>query len=93
MVGIKAEVQGDLFGGYLAYGLALLFAFQVIINLGVSTGALPTKGLALPMISYGGSSLIINCISFGLLIRVDIERRAAQRLAKKNEKASRRLHI
>ena len=89
VIGMKSEVQGNLFGGYLAYGLALLFGFQVIINLGVSTGALPTKGLALPMISYGGSSLIVNCIAFGLLIRVDIERRALDALNKLNKHAPR----
>ena len=64
-----------LFCAYLAYGITLLFASQVLINLGVNTGVLPTKGLALPMISYGGSSLLVNCLAFGILLRIDFERR------------------
>ncbi len=76
-VGTRAEAKGMLFCAYLAYGITLLFASQVLINLGVNTGALPTKGLALPMISYGGSSLLINCLAFGILLRIDYERRQA----------------
>ena len=76
-VGTRAEAKGMLFCAYLAYGITLLFASQVLINLGVNTGALPTKGLALPMISYGGSSLLINCLAFGILLRIDFERRQA----------------
>ena len=76
-VGTRAEAKGMLFCAYLAYGITLLFASQVLINLGVNTGTLPTKGLALPMISYGGSSLLINCLAFGILLRIDYERRHA----------------
>lgn len=74
-IGHKAEQSGLLFHGYLAYGLSLLFIMQVFINLGVNTGLLPTKGLALPFISYGGSNLIVNCLTVGMLLRVDYERR------------------
>ena len=74
-VGTRAEAKGMLFCAYLAYGITLLFASQVLINLGVNTGVLPTKGLALPMISYGGSSLLVNCLAFGILLRIDFERR------------------
>ena len=76
-VGTRAEAKGMLFCAYLAYGITLLFASQALINLGVNTGTLPTKGLALPMISYGGSSLLINCLAFGILLRIDYERRQA----------------
>ena len=56
-----------------AYGGALLIALQVFINVGVNTGLLPTKGLTLPLMSYGGSSLIICCMSIGLLLRIHYE--------------------
>ena len=74
----RAEVKGLKFHAFLAYGLSLLFSSQCLINLGVSSGLLPTKGLALPLISYGGSSLIVNCMAFGILLRIDYERRLAK---------------
>ncbi|OED40141.1 cell division protein FtsW [Endozoicomonas sp. (ex Bugula neritina AB1)] len=77
-VAFRAEAKGLRFHSFLAYGLALLFASQCLINLGVSSGLLPTKGLALPLISYGGSSLIVNCMAFGILLRIDYERRLAK---------------
>ena len=61
------------FIGYLCYGIGLLFALQFMINVGVCTGALPTKGLTLPFISYGGNSLIVCCALVGLVLRGDIE--------------------
>ena len=73
----RAEGKKLMFHAFVAYGLALLFACQSLINLGVSSGLLPTKGLALPLISYGGSSLLMNCIAFGILLRIDYERRLA----------------
>jgi len=54
----------------LALGLALTFAFSVFINVGVTLGLLPTKGLTLPFLSYGGSSLIMNCLLFGILLNL-----------------------
>ncbi|WP_330924594.1 putative lipid II flippase FtsW [Candidatus Sororendozoicomonas aggregata] len=75
LIGYRAEGLGLLFHGFVAYGLSLLFISQALINIGVNTGLLPTKGLALPLISYGGSSLLINCLAFGLLLRIDYERR------------------
>ena len=59
----------------LAYGIALLFCGQFMINIGVNTGLMPTKGLTLPFLSYGGSSLVICCFTVGLLLRVDYESR------------------
>lgn len=76
-LGARSEAKGLLFHGFVAYGIALLFASQALINIGVNTGLLPTKGLALPLISYGGSSLIVNCLAFGILLRIDFERRKA----------------
>lgn len=63
------------FAAYLAYGIGLWFALQALINMGVNMGVLPTKGLTLPLISYGGSSLVMMCLSLGVLLRVDMETR------------------
>ena len=72
-IGRRALGQGDLFTGYAAYGIGLLFAAQALINIGVNTGLLPTKGLTLPFISYGGASLVVSCVMMGLLVRADYE--------------------
>ncbi|WP_067514672.1 putative lipid II flippase FtsW [Endozoicomonas ascidiicola] len=82
-IGSRAESKGLLFHAYVAYGIALLFASQAFINIGVNTGLLPTKGLALPLISYGGSSMIVNCMAFGILFRIDHERRLAKAVEEK----------
>lgn len=82
-LGSRAEDKGMLFHGFVAYGIALLFTSQALINIGVNTGLLPTKGLALPMISYGGSSLIVNCMAFGILLRIDFERRLTKAIKAK----------
>ncbi|EKE00667.1 MAG: Cell division protein FtsW [uncultured bacterium] len=58
------------FASYLAYGLGLLLGLQVVINVGVNLGLLPTKGLTLPFMSYGGSSMLFNCIIIAILLRV-----------------------
>jgi cell division protein FtsW len=70
-----ADKQGMRFAALLAYGVVLLIGTAAAVNMGVVMGVLPTKGLALPFISYGGSSLLVNCIAFGLLMRVDFETR------------------
>jgi len=76
-VGLAAEARGMLFHAYLAYGLAIMWCGQILINVGVNIGLLPTKGLTLPFLSYGGSSLVVCCICLGLLLRIDWERRQA----------------
>src|SRR5439155_25671749 len=63
-VGVRAP---DAFGAYLALGITVLIATQTLVNLGVVTGSLPTKGLPLPFISFGGSSLLITMLSAGVL--------------------------
>ena len=74
-VGYEAMLKENLFSAYLVYGIVLLLGGQVFINIGVNTGILPTKGLALPFISYGGSNLMFCSVAVGLLLRVDVEQR------------------
>jgi cell division protein FtsW len=69
----KAMLMGKLEDAYLAYGIVFLLLMQIVINIAVCTGLFPTKGLTLPFISYGGSSLIMVFIMFGLLLRIDAE--------------------
>ncbi|HET8706612.1 MAG TPA: putative lipid II flippase FtsW [Pseudomonadales bacterium] len=72
-IGRNAERFGYFFSAYLAYGLGLLVGIQAMINMGVNNGLLPTKGLTLPLVSYGGSSLIVSGILVGILLRIDKE--------------------
>lgn len=65
----------NLFPAFASFGVAALFAIQVFINLGVAAGLLPTKGLTLPFISYGGSSLLISSVLIAFVLRVDWEQR------------------
>lgn len=70
----RAEKADMPFGACFAYGITLLIGLQAGINMAVSTGLLPTKGLTLPLVSYGGSSLMISCVCIGILARVEMER-------------------
>ncbi|MFZ5580702.1 MAG: putative lipid II flippase FtsW [Pseudomonadota bacterium] len=65
-----AERNGLLFGAYMAYGISTWIGLQAFINMGVNMGLLPTKGLTLPFMSYGGSSLVMMCVATALLLRV-----------------------
>ncbi len=69
-IGRLAITRHNRFAGYVCYGFALIFAGQAFVNIGVSSGLLPTKGLTLPFISYGGSSLIVNCIMLAVILRI-----------------------
>ena len=73
LLALRALEDRQYFGGYLAYGLSVLIAMQAAISIGVNLGVLPTKGLTLPLISSGGSSAIMMCITIGLLLRVGHE--------------------
>ncbi len=73
----RALDDGDHFAGLLAHGLGLLIALQAAIHIGVNTGLLPTKGLTLPLMSYGGSSMLCNMFAIGLLFSIDRHTRAA----------------
>jgi len=75
-----ADEQGNRFAGYLALGIGVWIGLQSFINIGVNMGILPTKGITLPMMSYGGSSAIVFAVSFTLLLRIELEtRQFAQR--------------
>ena len=74
-IGGKAEAAGRPYGAHVAYGIGLLVAIQAFFNIGVNMGVLPTKGLPLPLVSYGGSSMVVTCAGIGLLLRVGLESR------------------
>jgi cell division protein FtsW len=74
-IGLWAEKAKQFFAAYVAYGLAVMWIGQILINIGVNAGVLPTKGLTLPFLSYGGSSLVICCVMLGLLLRIEWESR------------------
>jgi len=74
-IGLWAEKARQFFAAYVAWGLAFLWLGQFLINVGVNVGLLPTKGLTLPFLSYGGSSLVVTCASMALLLRIEWESR------------------
>lgn len=80
-IGRAAERAGQLFGSQIAYGVGIWLGIQACVNIGVNMGALPTKGLTLPLMSYGGSSLLIVCVAIALLLRVDLETRQPEKAA------------
>lgn len=72
----RAERLDMQFSAWLAYGIGLWFGIQSLFNMGVNMGVLPTKGLTLPLMSYGGSSVVVMCVTLAVLIRIDVETRA-----------------
>ncbi|WP_372761290.1 cell division protein FtsW [Pseudoalteromonas sp.] len=81
LIGQNALKHGKEYEGYLALAIGIWFAFQTMVNVGASAGILPTKGLTLPFISYGGSSLLMMTIAVGILLRVDFETKMATKQA------------
>ena len=77
-IGRNAEAAQSWFAAYTAYGLGLLLGLHAFVNIGVNIGLLPTKGLTLPLMSYGGSNLVASAVSIGILLRIDHERRTAR---------------
>lgn len=75
LIARRAQKLGQHFAGFLAYGFGLWIAIQFTVSMGVNCGLLPTKGLTLPLMSYGGSSLLVNCITIAVLFRIDYENR------------------
>ena len=72
-IGRTALLQQRAYSAYLAYGIGFWLTLQALINIGVTSGALPTKGLTLPFISYGGNSLLVGFVAIAILLRVDFE--------------------
>lgn len=81
-IGYQAERRQQHFAAHVCVGVALLVAAQVFINIGVNAGLLPTKGLTLPFLSYGGSSLLVLFVMMGLVARIDHELRGAPAIAR-----------
>jgi cell division protein FtsW len=80
-IGLRAVERGQRFAGYCAFGVSLMIALQALVSIGVNLGVLPTKGLTLPLISSGGSSVMMTCAAIGLLVRVSYEVARAENAA------------
>jgi cell division protein FtsW len=78
-IGRQAIALDRLFAGLVAQGVGIWIGFQTFINIGVNLGALPTKGLTLPLMSYGGSAILMNLISLAVVLRIDYENRILMR--------------
>ena len=78
-IGRQSIALDRLFAGLVAQGVGLWIGFQTFINIGVNLGALPTKGLTLPLMSYGGSAILMNLISLAVVLRIDYENRLLMR--------------
>lgn len=87
----EAEKRAALFSAYFAYGLGVMIGIQALFNLGVSMGLLPTKGLTLPLMSYGGSSLLATWIVLAIVLRIHKENSQASNAADQNVKFRRNL--
>ena len=78
-IGRQAIALDQVFAGLVAQGVGLWIGFQAFINIGVNLGALPTKGLTLPLMSYGGSAVLMNLVAIAIVLRVDYENRQMMR--------------
>ncbi len=75
--GVRAALSAkDDYGSYMAFGISMLFGVQALVNMSVAMAMLPTKGLTLPFVSYGGSSLMVNAVAMGVLLNVSRAREA-----------------
>ena len=72
-IGLRGVDVGQRFAGYVAFGISLMIGLQAMVSIGVNLGALPTKGLTLPLISSGGSSVLLTCAMAGVLLRATFE--------------------
>ena len=73
LIGRRAELGDRPFAAYLTYGLILLITLQMLINLAVNIGLAPTTGLTLPLLSYGGSSLVMTTVSLSVIARISAD--------------------
>ncbi len=83
MVGREAMMRERYFAALVAQGLAVWLSVQAFINMGVNMGLLPTKGLTLPFLSFGGTGVLVNCVAVAILLRIDFESRATAVSARK----------
>jgi cell division protein FtsW len=74
-IGRQAIAMDRVFAGLVAQGVGIWIGFQAFINMGVNLGALPTKGLTLPLMSYGGSAILMNLLALAVVLRIDFENR------------------
>jgi cell division protein FtsW len=79
VIGRQAVSLDRVFAGLMVQGIGVWFGFQAFINMGVNLGVLPTKGLTLPLMSYGGSAILMNLVALAIVLRVDSESRAMMR--------------
>jgi cell division protein FtsW len=82
-IGRQAIALDQVFSGLVAQGVGVWMGFQAFINIGVNLGALPTKGLTLPLMSYGGSAILLNLVALAIVLRVDYENRQMMRGGRK----------
>ncbi len=73
VIGVMAHRQGRPFAGFVAYGIGLWIGLQAVVSVGVNLGVLPTKGLTLPLISSGGSSMLMTLVALGIVLRIKYE--------------------
>ena len=78
-IGRQAIALDRIFAGLYAQGIGIWMGGQAFINMGVNLGALPTKGLTLPLMSFGGSAILMNCVALAVVLRIDIENRQLMR--------------
>jgi cell division protein FtsW len=78
--GVRSALRApDLFATLMAFGIVIMVSFQALLNMGVVLGVLPTKGLTLPFISYGGTSLVVNLIGVGILLSIGLHPHPSRR--------------
>ena len=79
VIGRQAIQLDRVFAGLVAQGVGIWIGFQSFINMGVNLGALPTKGLTLPLMSYGGSAILLNMVAIAIVLRIDVENKKMMR--------------
>ncbi|MDQ6621137.1 MAG: FtsW/RodA/SpoVE family cell cycle protein, partial [Pseudomonadota bacterium] len=79
MIGRQSSRLDKPFPALVAQGIGVWLGVQTLINMGVNMGVLPTKGLTLPLLSFGGSGIVANCMAIAILLRIDLENRRVLR--------------
>jgi len=84
-IGTEALMKSRRFAAYVAWGIAVWMGFQAFVNIGVNVGLLPTKGITLPFMSFGGNSIIVACLALAMLLRIDYENRQLNQTTKRKK--------